>query len=143
MSSKQCFHLAFPVNDLQKAKTFYVGGLGCTLGRESEHAIILNMHGNQIVAHRVDDVAAAPDKIYPRHFGIIFSDFDSWDDLLTRAQKNNLSFYREPSVRFATRLTEHNSFFLVDPSNNLLEFKFYKNIDAIFGAVSEAGVGEL
>ena len=33
------FHLAFPVDDLQKAKQFYVDVLGCTTGREKEESV--------------------------------------------------------------------------------------------------------
>lgn len=47
------FHLAFPVHDLALAKFFYVDQLGCYLGRESEHALILGLGIHQIVAHKV------------------------------------------------------------------------------------------
>jgi uncharacterized protein len=48
--SKALFHLAFPVIDLAAAKKFYVDGLGCTLGREMDNAVILGLAGHQIVA---------------------------------------------------------------------------------------------
>jgi len=44
------FHLAFPVHDLEEAKVFYVDGLGCTLGRRSSHAMLLEFKNHQIVA---------------------------------------------------------------------------------------------
>jgi len=48
------FHLAFPVTDLAAAKKFYVDGLGCTLGRESNSALILGLAGNQPWSHPCD-----------------------------------------------------------------------------------------
>jgi extradiol dioxygenase family protein len=45
------FHLAFPVSDIEQTKAFYVDGLGCQVGRESRHALILNLYGHQLVAH--------------------------------------------------------------------------------------------
>ena len=30
------FHLAFPVRDVEEAKQFYVGTLGCQMGRSDE-----------------------------------------------------------------------------------------------------------
>ena len=48
--SKAIFHLAFPVNDLEATKRFYVDGLGCTLGRESSSAVTLELKGHQLVA---------------------------------------------------------------------------------------------
>ncbi len=45
------FHLAFPIYDIAAAKRFYVEGLGCTLGRESSHAVTFGLAGHQLVAH--------------------------------------------------------------------------------------------
>ena len=45
------FHLAFPTHDVAAAKRFYVDGLGCTLGRESSHAVMFGLAGHQLVAH--------------------------------------------------------------------------------------------
>ena len=45
------FHLAFPTHDVAAAKRFYVNGLGCTLGRESDHAVTFGLAGHQLVAH--------------------------------------------------------------------------------------------
>ena len=45
------FHLAFPVNDLEATRAFYVNVLGCATGRESESWIDFDLYGHQIVAH--------------------------------------------------------------------------------------------
>ena len=55
--SRAIFHLAFPVTDLAATKKFYVDGLGCRLGRETDSAVILELAGNQIVAHLIEEPA--------------------------------------------------------------------------------------
>src|SRR3954463_10165291 len=49
--SQPAFHLAFPVDDLEAARAFYVGVLGCGVGREDTTWIDFDLHGHQIVAH--------------------------------------------------------------------------------------------
>ena len=136
------FHLAFPVFDLAEAKRFYVEGLGCTLGRESAAAMTLGLKGHQLVAHLSETPQKRPDRIYPRHFGLIFSDKGDWKALMDRAATAGLKFYREPSVRFEGTRIEHDTFFLEDPSHNLLEFKHYTFDTAIFGETGWKSVGE-
>jgi hypothetical protein len=51
-------------------------------------------------------------------------------------------FYQEPRLRFSGQLTEHRTFFLEDPFHNLLEFKFYRHYEAIFGGKEVAEVGD-
>jgi extradiol dioxygenase family protein len=136
------FHLAFPVRDLEETKRFYVNGLGCVLGRESDRALTLGLAGHQLVAHRVDADLKTPDGIYPRHYGLIFFDKGDWKALLDRATGAGLKFYRDPSVRFEGTRIEHDTFFLEDPSHNLLEFKHYTFDSAIFGETDWKKVGE-
>jgi len=136
------FHVAFPMQDLQAGKDFYINKLGLQLGRESKHAFIINFFDNQLVAHRVDTLPEKQDSIYPRHFGLIFADKKSWHALIETAKANQVSFFREPTCRFAGEFIEHDSFFLMDPANNLLEFKYYKNSEAIFAAQEFSKVGE-
>lgn len=45
------FHLAFPVDNLESARHFYGGLLGCPEGRSSDEWIDFNLFGHQIVAH--------------------------------------------------------------------------------------------
>jgi extradiol dioxygenase family protein len=137
------FHVAFPVHDMETAKRFYVEGLGCGLGRESATAVMLELSGHQIVAHRMDSVAGPAQRgIYPRHFGLIFRSEEDWQRLVDRARSKGLTFYKPPSLRFPGTRLEHQSFFLEDPSHNLLEFKHYRYESAIFGERELARVGE-
>lgn len=136
------FHLAFPVSDLEETKRFYLDGLGCRLGRESKGAVILDIRGTQLVAH-VTTTPQAPQKgIYPRHFGLVCTDRQDWQVLVDRAREKGLTFYQEPRVRFPGTRIEHHTFFLEDPSHNLLEFKHYTYESAIFGEQAVSNIGD-
>jgi len=137
------FHLAFPARDLAQARRFYIEGLGFTAGRESPTALIMNMGGHQVVAQISDDGPCEQEGIYPRHFGLIFDDRDDWQRLVDRARQQGLEFYREPMVRYPGQVLEHDTFFLRDPSSNLLEFKYYHHRSAIFGETGITAVGDM
>ena len=136
------FHLAFPVRDLEEAKRFYVDGLGCSLGRESEAAVTLGLAGHQMVAHLVQQDPSPQKGIYPRHFGLVFTSEADWQALADRAKESGLSFYQQPRRRFPGTRLEHATFFLQDPSSNLLEFKCYRHESAIFGERDFSQVGD-
>jgi uncharacterized protein len=139
---KILFHLAFPVHDLKVAKRFYVEGLGCALGRESDSAMTLQLGGHQIVAQLFSQPLERQKGIYPRHFGLIFTAQEDWQALADRAETNGLTFYQQPRVRYAGTRIEHRTFFLEDPSLNLLEFKHYTYESAIFGEHQYMEVGD-
>ena len=54
MTTQPLFPLAFPVVDLEEARTFYIDILGCVSGRESDRWIDFDFFGHQLVAHLVD-----------------------------------------------------------------------------------------
>jgi len=139
---KNLFHLAFPVNDLKDAKAFYVGGLGCKAGRVSDHSMIFNLQGHQIVAQITKEPLPPQKGIYPRHFGLVFAKKKDWTALAARARRKKLTFYQEPKIRFEKTPIEHRTFFLSDPSGNLLEFKHYTNAAAVFGKKNYKKVGD-
>ena len=136
------FHLAFPVSNIEQTKDYYGNGLGCEIGRETHHAIILNLYGNQLVAHVTDEPLTPQKGIYPRHFGLIFTVESDWEELLERVKQNNLTFYHEPRLRFSGQITEHRTFFLQDPFYNLMELKFYRYQEAIFGSCEVTAIGD-
>ncbi|WP_233590453.1 VOC family protein [Legionella qingyii] len=139
---KTLFHLAFPVHDLALAKQFYHHQLGFSLGRESEHALILEFGNHQIVAHKIDTILPPQEGIYPRHFGLIFLERYEYDAFLEQVKKEHISFEIPLKTRFKNTRIEHQSFFLKDPSNNLLEFKYYEFGSAIFGEKDYKKIGE-
>ena len=136
------FHLAFPIHDFTLAKEFYHQQLGFSLGRESEHALILNFGNHQIVAHKVDVLLPQQEGIYPRHFGLIFQEQGEFDAFIARLVAQQVPFEFPVKIRFKDTRIEHQSFFLKDPSNNLLEFKHYRFASAIFGETDYKRIGE-
>jgi extradiol dioxygenase family protein len=65
-----------------------------------------------------------------------------WQELAEKAQSKGLLFYQQPRVRFPGTRIEHHTFFLQDPSQNLLEFKHYTHESAIFGERESGMVGD-
>ncbi|HEX8934041.1 MAG TPA: VOC family protein [Pseudonocardiaceae bacterium] len=130
-NSVTVFHLAIPARNLDEARRFYVDGLGCTLARRYADRITLNFFGDQVVCHLSDHVDTAP-TLYPRHFGVTFREREDWEGLLDVARARNLPFFVYPFRRFEHRPEGHDTFVLRDPSNNLLEFKYYDNPQMIY-----------
>jgi extradiol dioxygenase family protein len=78
---------------------------------------------------------------------LVFLSKDQWQGLADRAKAKGLTFYQHPRVRFPGTRIEHHTFFLEDPSRNLLEFKHYTHESAIVGerdfrAVGDASAGD-
>ena len=129
---RNVFHLAIPCRDLEEARRFYVDRLGCQLARQYEDRITLDFFGDQLVCHLSPDEIDATPEMYPRHFGITFLDGSAFDTLMEHARREGLEFLQEPFTRFAGRREVHRTFFLVDPSNNVLEFKHYDDPDMMY-----------
>ncbi len=134
---KNLFHLAFPVNDLNSARAFYGGVLGCEEGRSSEHWIDFNLYGHQIVTHlsaavseRVSNHVDSDDVPVP-HFGIILS-MDEWSLLAEKLRSSGVKFIIEPKIRFAGEVGEQATMFFLDPSGNALEFKGFNDFADVF-----------
>lgn len=137
------FHLSIPSADLEATARWYVDGLGCRAGRRSEHALILDLGGHQLVAQRTPPSPEPPQAgIYPRHFGLVFELFSAWDALRDRARQAGLRFGVEPRCRYPGEPLEHHSFFLIDPDHNWLEFKHYRDGAAVLGCTHLAQVGD-
>jgi len=136
------FHLAFPVSDMAQARAFYAEQLGCGVGRANDKSMILNLYGHQLVAHLTAEAIAPQSGIYPRHFGLVFEAEADYDAFLDHLSRREIPFHIPPKHRFAGTPLEHRTFFLQDPFHNLMEFKFYRHSEAIFGAAELAQVGE-
>ncbi len=142
MNDSPIFHLAIPIKDIEQAKEFYAQGLGCQIGRTSAQAVIFQFFGHQVVAHLTHQEMTPQKGIYPRHFGLVFQQESDWVTLWEQVQEKKLSVYEPARVRFQGELTEHSTFFLVDPFGNLLEFKYYRHPEAIFGATELNIIGD-
>lgn len=137
MSERPRFHLAFPVQNLEAARDFYVRILGCGLGRESERWIDFDFHGHQIVAHLAEDLEPTPtndvdgDAVPARHFGLILQ-WREWESLMDRLREAGVQFLIGPRIRFDGQPGEQATAFVLDPSGNGLEFKAFRDEGDIF-----------
>lgn len=132
------FHLAFPVHDLDAARQFYTGVLGCREGRSDKTWVDFELYGHQIVAHLSDKpttiAASNPvdghDVPVP-HFGVILT-MDQWEALATRIRAAGVRFVIKPYIRFKGQSGEQATMFFHDPSGNALEFKAFADPSMIF-----------
>ena len=131
------FHLAMPVDDLDAARAFYGGTLGCAQGRSAETWIDWDFRGHQIVTHLA---ASAADRIHNPvdghdvpvpHFGLILTVAD-FHELAERLRAAGTTFVIEPYVRFAGETGEQWTMFFYDPAGNALEFKAFADESQIF-----------
>ena len=100
---KNLFHLAFPVSDLDAAREFYGGVLGCPEGRSSEHWIDFDLYGHQIVTHLSATGAGVKsanhvdaDDVPVPHFGIVLP-MEEWKELAERLKQKGVEFTSEIS----------------------------------------------
>ena len=131
------FHLAFPVVDLERTRSFYTEILGCSCGRESESWIDFNFYGHQIVAHLAEQMPeVATNRVDGKdvpayHFGVVL-EWEQWQELAQRLQSADVSFLIEPYVRFEGEPGEQATMFIEDPSGNGLEFKSFREMSSLF-----------
>ncbi len=139
MTQLNPFHLAFPVDDLNVARDFYIGVLGATEGRSSNLWIDFNLFGQHIVAHLIEKAPEMSgysnpvdgDNIPIPHFGVVLP-IEQWNYLKERIKSKGWQFQVEPKVRFSGTSGEQWSMFLKDPSGNSLEFKSFLNPEKLF-----------
>ncbi|PSJ36676.1 VOC family protein [Allosphingosinicella deserti] len=132
------FHLAFPVQDLDAARAFYGGLLGCPEGRSAAEWIDFDFFGHQIVAHLSPDAAPrvrhnpVDDHDVPvPHFGAVLT-MDAWQALADRLSAAGTEFVIAPAVRFRGQPGEQATMFFLDPSGNAIEIKAMANPDNLF-----------
>jgi extradiol dioxygenase family protein len=134
------FHLAFPVHDLDAARLFWGGTMGCPEGRSSETWIDFDFFGHQIVAHLAPGVAAAAAEacgavdghdVPVPHFGVVLS-MDQWEALAARLADAGVAFGIEPHIRFKGQPGEQATMFFRDPSGNAIEIKAFADRSRLF-----------
>ena len=132
------FHLAFPVHDLEAARAFYGGLLGCPEGRSADEWIDFDFFGHQIVAHldpglkpRGHSNPVDGHDVPVPHFGAVLG-MEQWQALADRLQAGGTEFVIEPGIRFAGQAGEQATMFFLDPSGNAIEIKAMRDPDALF-----------
>ena len=136
MKNLRPFHLAIPVDCLEKARNFYGSRLGFKEGRSDDHWIDYNFFGHQLVCHigelnkGKNNEVDGKDVPIP-HFGIIL-EWDDFDSFSSKLKTENINFIIEPYLRFSGLPGEQKTMFFKDPFGNALEFKSFKQDSEIF-----------
>ncbi len=132
------FHLAFPVRDIEEARQFYVGVLGCGEGRSAPDWVDFDFYGHQVVAHlapnecgHTQTSAVDEHQVPVRHFGAVLS-IPQWEALADKLRRAGTQFIIEPYIRFKGEVGEQATMFFLDPSGNAIEFKAFRNMESLF-----------
>ena len=131
------FHLAFHVRDLDVARRFYGGTLGCAEGRSTDTWVDFDFFGHQISLHlgepfattrtgRVDDVM-----VPMPHFGVVL-ELPDWQTLADRLRAAGTEFLFAPQVRFEGRPGEQWTMFFLDPFGNPIEVKGLRSFETVY-----------
>jgi hypothetical protein len=151
MTGPPRFHLAIPVDDLDDARAFYGGVLGCEQGREDEQWVDWNLYGHQVVTHlarrpegaAASNIAAASNDndaahnavdghdVPVPHFGVILP-VPEFHVLSDRLRARGVTFVIEPYVRFEGQPGEQWTMFFRDPAGNALEIKAFADDGQVF-----------
>ena len=132
------FHLAIPVDDLEKCRKFYRDTLELSEGRSSDHWVDFDFFGHQLVIHLKENSSeaktanAVDGKEVPiPHFGVVL-EMETFKDFSEKLVQKNIHFIIEPYVRFEGQVGEQATMFFKDPAGNALEFKAFKNLNQLF-----------
>ncbi len=132
------FHFAFKVKDIESTIAFYNTILGCKLGRQSESWVDFNFFGHQLSAHvsnnipKLDYCGKVENLNVPiPHFGCIL-DKETFSDLESKLKKHDIAFVVKPQKRYQNKKGEQQTMFVLDYSNNPIEFKSFSNNEGVF-----------
>lgn len=134
---RSLFHLAFHVTDLDAARRFYGGVLGCTEGRSTDTWVDFDFFGHQISLHRGQPFATSltgrvGDTLVPMpHFGLVLA-LPHWQALAARLREAGVEFLVEPHLRFAGQPGEQWTLFFRDPCGNPIEVKGFASLEAVY-----------
>ena len=136
--SLQPFHLAIPVDNIEKSRNFYTNTLGFTEGRSDKKWVDYDFFGHQLVIHL--DNSYSRDKNFNSvdghdvpipHFGVVL-DWIEWESFSKKIMDLKIEFIIKPYIRFRGKVGEQATMFFLDPSGNALEFKSFKNPNQLF-----------
>lgn len=119
------FHLSFVVPDRDEAKRFYTNILGCEIGRDNGHWFDIIFFGHQITIHQETE------KMHSYtidHFGPVLTKED-WLAISQRLEAANIEYVARPLVKTDAYGNKSGKYLIKDPAGNILEFKYYENLE--------------
>jgi uncharacterized protein len=130
---KTLFHLAINVSNLDQARGFYGGVLGCVEGRSTDTWVDFNFFGHQLSLHLGSPFATqntgivGEHRVPMPHFGAMMALVD-WRALAARLEAKGQKFVIAPTVRFEGQACEQYTMFFTDPFGNPIEIKGVDNL---------------
>ena len=137
LPARSLFHFAFHVTDLDEARRFYGGVLGCTEGRSTDTWVDFDFFSHQISLHlgepfKTSRTGRVGDHLVPMpHFGLVML-LPAWQALAERLQAAGADFVLPPQLRFAGQPGEQSTRFFCDPFGNPIEVKGFASLDGVF-----------
>jgi extradiol dioxygenase family protein len=137
ITPRSLFHFAFNVTNLDAARRFYGGVLGCTEGRSTDTWVDFDFFGHQISLHLGPPFPTANtghvgDKLVPMpHFGLILEQ-PAWQAMADRLSAAGTDFVLAPQLRFAGQPGEQWTMFFRDPFGNPIEVKGFASLDTVY-----------
>ncbi|WP_163970234.1 VOC family protein [Oceanobacillus halotolerans] len=61
----------------------------------------------------------------PGHFGITFLEIEAYKETLKLAVQHEVLFFKKPMIHLEGTGEEHMTYFLLDPTNNVIQFRYY------------------
>ena len=136
---RSLFHFAFNVTDLDAARRFYGGVLGCPEGRSADTWVDFDFFGHQISLHLGEPFQTAAtghvgEHLVPMpHFGLILT-LPDWRAMAERLQAAGTEFVLPPHLRFAGQPGEQWTMFFRDPFGNPIEVKGFDSLERVYQA---------
>jgi uncharacterized protein len=119
-------HVAVPCRDLEEARRWYSEVLGAQPVRVLKDRVTFSFGGVlQLVCHLERRAVVPNPRAYPRHHGLTFLRMEDFSRMQDHVKRLGVKFLVRPAVRFANTANEHQTFMVVDPSGNVVEFKCY------------------
>jgi uncharacterized protein len=129
------FHLSLAVADLEAARAFYGGLLGCPTGRRGPGWIDFSFFGHQLTCtfHPDRVRAVAADDLEGLHFGAIVPPVE-FERLAAALSAAAVTFLVPPRVEDAGGVSERRKMIFVDPSGNAIEIKSYRDESRLYSS---------
>ena len=119
-------HVAVPCHDLQETARWYAEVLGAQPMRILHDRVTFSFGGTlQLVCHLERRAIEVSPRAYPRHFGLTFLDMEDFNRMKRHIKQPGVKMLMPTTTQFANTNHEHQTFMLVDPSGNVVEFKCY------------------
>ena len=135
--SRSLFHFAFHVTDLDEARRFYGGVLGCTEGRSTNTWVDFDFFSHQISLHlgepwKTTRTGRVGEHLVPMpHFGLVLL-LPDWKALAERLTRAGVDFVLPPQVRFEGEPGEQWTMFFCDPFGNPIEVKGFASLEGVY-----------